>query len=91
MSSSILVILSPSDLHQTVDRAETVAIFGILTFEILKVFDDVLVAVSGSADGILTKLGKQILIVILIGYKICSASSYIRSHCLIADFDTFQY
>lgn len=60
--------MMPFPSHQKTDRAETAAILGILTFEILKVFDDIFLAVSGSADGgILTKLIKQTIIIIVVG------------------------
>ena len=53
---------------QKTDRWETAAILGVLTFEILKVFDDALLAVTESADdGVLVKLGKKIILVIIIG------------------------
>ena len=49
-------------------RYETAAIFGLLTSEILKVFDEVLLAVGeASVDGVMIVFLKRIVIVILIG------------------------
>lgn len=56
------------DLHRDTDRYKTAAILGILTVEILKVFDEVLRAKSGSSDdGVLVKFGGRIVVVIVIG------------------------
>jgi hypothetical protein len=65
---SILGILSPIDLYHKMNRYETAAVFGILTFEILKVFDDVLLAISEtSSEGVLVIFLKRIVVVFLIG------------------------
>ena len=54
-------------------RYETAAIFGILTSEILKVFDEVLLAIGeASVDGLMIIFLKRIVIVILIGLVVIS-------------------
>ncbi len=64
---SILGIFLPIDLYHKRNRRETAAVFGILTFEILKVFDDVLLAISeASGDGVLVIFLKRIVVVFLI-------------------------
>ena len=61
----------PFDPHDKTDRIETAAVLAILTFEILKVFDGLLLAITQSPeDGVLTKLGKQIVVAIVIGLVI---------------------
>jgi len=67
ISQSTLGVLS-FDPGQIENRYEMAAIFGILTFEILKVFDEILLAVSGaSIDGVLIKFGKRIVVVVIVG------------------------
>jgi hypothetical protein len=64
------ILVSPSlgNLFHKMDRFETAAIFGILTSEILKVFDEILLAISeASADGVMIIFLKRMVIVILIG------------------------
>ncbi len=66
---SILVLISTFDILRYISRRyETAAIFGILTSEILKVFDEILLGISGASDdGVLVKLGKRLIFVIVIG------------------------
>lgn len=56
------------EIYGYVNRYETSAIFGILTFEILKMFDELLIAKSGSSDdGVIRISLKRILLVFLLG------------------------
>ena len=64
----ILVFLSLSNPFHKMHRYETAAIFGLLTSEILKVFDEILVAIGeASVDGLMIVFLKRIVIAILIG------------------------
>ncbi len=68
ISQSILGFLSSTDPYYNINRYVAPAIFGILTFEILKFFNEILLSISGgSDDGVLIILLKRIVVVSLIG------------------------
>ncbi|CAF5023013.1 unnamed protein product, partial [Rotaria sp. Silwood1] len=94
LSSSVspVLLLSPGDFYQKVNRFETAAIFGILTFEVLKVFEEILLpANEASDDGVLVKLGKRMVIVVVIGCRYYPILTSLRLRNAFGRFLAFIY
>ncbi|CAF1079200.1 unnamed protein product [Rotaria sordida] len=89
---SPVVLLSPIDSNKKINRYESAAIFGILTFEILKVFDEVLLTINEtSADGVLVKFGKRIFVVIVQGSRYYPVLVSLRLQNTFIRFLAFTY
>ena len=66
---SFLGLIPPIEPFRTANRFTTAAVFGILAFEVLKIFEELLFhSIEPSNVGVLVELLERIALVILAGY-----------------------
>ncbi|CAF0753896.1 unnamed protein product [Adineta ricciae] len=88
-SSGLPSLCYPIDIK---NRYQTAAIFGILTFEILLFFDEVLLAISGTSnDGVMIIFLKRIFLAILIGLRYYPLLLALRLQQTVAQLMAFIY